>query len=69
MKHNYKTKKPRKTKGGHLEEGKPHGPTKGKKSSKITKRVRKAQNKSKILKSTLLLKSTPPNTPNASSPP
>jgi hypothetical protein len=39
------------------------------KSTQTLKRARKAQNKYKSLKSTLPLKSTPPNTLNASSPP
>jgi hypothetical protein len=48
MKHNWKTKKPRKAQEVHLEEGKPQKPTKGTKSGKITKGVRKAQNQSKM---------------------
>jgi hypothetical protein len=52
---------------GHLEEGKPQKPTKGTKTGKIMKRARKAQNQCRSSKSTLPLKSTPPNTLNASS--
>jgi hypothetical protein len=72
-------KKPWKAQEGHLEEEKPQKPTKGMKSGKAkqtgTKEQRKAQkskkgsNKGKSSKLTLPLKSTPPNTLNASSPP
>jgi hypothetical protein len=63
------TKKLRKAQEGHLEEGKLQRPTNGTKSGKITKGARKAQNQSKSSKSTIPLKSTPPNSLNASSPP
>jgi hypothetical protein len=59
----------KKAQEGHLEEGKPQKPTKGTKSGKIMKRARKAQKQSKSSKSTLSLKSTPPKTLNANSPP
>jgi hypothetical protein len=44
MKHNKKTKMPRKVEEGHLEEVKPQKPTKDTRSGKTTKRARKAQN-------------------------
>jgi hypothetical protein len=69
-------KKPRKAQEGYLEEGKPQKPINGMKSGKTKqngneklRRARKAQNQGKSSKSTLCLKSTPPNTLNASSPP
>jgi hypothetical protein len=69
-------KKARKAQEGHLEEGNPQKPTKGTKNGKAEqngkeklRRVRKAQSQHKSSKSTLPLKSTPPNTLNASSPP
>jgi hypothetical protein len=53
-------------------EGKPQKPIEGKKSSKAKqngkKELRKVRSKHKSSKSTLPLKSTPPNTLNASSP-
>jgi hypothetical protein len=71
-------KKPWKAQEGHLEEGKPQKPMKGTKSSKANQNdkeeLRKAQkskknsNQGKSSKSTLSLKSTLPNTLNASSP-
>jgi hypothetical protein len=65
-------KKPRRAQEGHLEEGQPQKPTKGKKSGKAKQdgeeELRKAQKSKKNSKSILPLKSTPPNTLNASSP-
>jgi hypothetical protein len=72
-------KKQRKAQEGHLEEGQPQKLTKVKKSGKAKqngkKELRKAQKSKKSSKSTQKLnintplKSTPPNTLNASSPP
>jgi hypothetical protein len=59
-------KKPRKAQEGHLEEGKPQKLTTGKKSGKAKQNGKeelgKAQKSKKSSKSTLPLKSTPPNT-------
>jgi hypothetical protein len=72
-----RSKKPRKAQEGHLEEGKQEKPANGTKSGKVKKNgkeeLRKAQkskkssNQGKSSKLTLPLKSTPPNTLNASS--
>jgi hypothetical protein len=68
-----RSKKPRKAQEGHLEEGKPQKPTKYMKSDKANQNgkqeLRETQNQHKSSKSTLPLKSTPPNPLNASSPP
>jgi hypothetical protein len=74
MKHSRIPKKPRKAQEGHLEEGKAAIPTKGRKSGKPRKRVRKSSKpkqteQEKLKNSKLPLKSTPPNTLNVSSPP
>jgi hypothetical protein len=61
-------KKPRKAQDGHLEEGKPQKPTKGKKKRQSQAKWQ-SSNQGKSSKSTLLLKSTPPNALNVSSPP
>jgi hypothetical protein len=57
----------------HLEEGKPQKPANGTRSGKAKQNgkeeLRKVQNQNKSSKSTLPLKSTLPNTLNASSPP
>jgi hypothetical protein len=66
MKHSYKTKKAKKkTQEDHLEEGKTATLAKGTKSGKRRKR---AMESLKSENSTLPLKSTRPNTLNASSP-
>jgi hypothetical protein len=65
-------KKPRKAQEGHLEDGNPQKPTIGTKIGKAKQigkdELRKAQTQHKNSKTTLPLKSTPPNTLNASSP-
>jgi hypothetical protein len=82
MKHSRRPKKPRKAQEGHLEDVRQQKPTKGTKSGKakqngkeqlkINTEAQKSKKISKSIqnsKSTLPLKSTPPNTLNASSPP
>jgi hypothetical protein len=63
MKHNWKTKKPRKTQEGYLETARP---TKATKRSKPRQRAKKS---SKIKNSKLPLKQIPPNILNATSTP
>jgi hypothetical protein len=63
MKHNYKTKKAKKTQEGYVEEGKATRPTRGTESGKPRKRARKAQNPKTPLNQ------IPPNKLNANSPP
>jgi hypothetical protein len=62
----------RKAQESHQEDGKPQKPANGTKSGKAKQNgkeeLRKAQNQNKSSNSTLPLKSTPPNTLNASSP-
>jgi hypothetical protein len=71
-------KKPRKTQEGHIEEGKPQKSVNDTKSGKAkqngkeelrkTQKSKNSSNQGKNSKLTLPLKSTPPNTLNASSP-
>jgi hypothetical protein len=66
-------KKPRKAQEGHLEDGKPQKPRKGKKAAKPRKwqrRAKKTSEEQEKLKPRQKLKiSTPPNTLDASTPP
>jgi hypothetical protein len=50
MKHNWKTKKPKKAQEDHLEEGKTAMPTKGTKTDEPSKIAKKRQEKLKIKK-------------------